>query len=333
MSEEELERIIEKARIDRSPVLDLSENELNNLPKSIGNLPNLIRLNLRENKISSLPESITNLSKLTYLNLSTNQLINLPKNIGNLSNLTHLYLLENQLCSLPQSICDLSSLKYLYLNGNRFSSLAECGHNKFYSLITLGLSDNQFTSLPEWIGQIPSLTQLNLSGNQLTELPRWISNISNLSLINPDNNPLMDLSVLQTLPKLSLVEFFGVDLPRRYWTNFSKWEPDWLLDEKNVEIRRALIQQVGYEAICHKLDVTELNIWREYSLLLIDNAESFYNEDTDEEITEPMVLLKMTCPSTRHIHILRVPPEMTSAEAAITWVNHGIHPDEFAVQT
>lgn len=46
-----------------------------------------------------------------------------------------------------------------------------------------------------------------------------------------------------------------------------------------------------------------------------------------------MLLLKLTCLSTQDIHILRVPPEMTSAEAAITWVNHGIHPDEFAVQT
>jgi leucine-rich repeat protein SHOC2 len=48
---------------------------------------------------------------------------------------------------------------------------------------------------------------------------------------------------------------------------------------------------------------------------------------------EPMVLLKMTCPSTNHIHILRVPPEMTSAEEAITWVNHGIHPDRIAFAT
>ena len=48
---------------------------------------------------------------------------------------------------------------------------------------------------------------------------------------------------------------------------------------------------------------------------------------------QPIVLLKMTCPSTGHIHILRVPPEMTSAAAAITWVNHGIHPDEFTAQT
>jgi hypothetical protein len=68
--------------------------------------------------------------------------------------------------------------------------------------------------------------------------------------------------------------------------------------------------------------------------LKIDAVETIYEEDDDEPIDrEPMVLLKMTCPSTGHIHILRVPPEMTSAEAAITWVNHGIHPDEFAVQT
>ena len=35
----------------------------------------------------------------------------------------------------------------------------------------------------------------------------------------------------------------------------------------------------------------------------------------------------------RNIHILRVLPEMTSAAAAITWVNHGIHLDKFAVKT
>ena len=105
---------------------------------------------------------------------------------------------------------------------------------------------------------------------------------------------------------------------------FSKFiNSQWLLTEENAEIRRMLVQRIGYDRICRELDAIELNIWREYTLLKI-------NADIDEE---PMVLLKMTCPSTGHIHILRVPPEMTSAEAAITWVNHGIHPDEFAVQT
>jgi leucine-rich repeat protein SHOC2 len=103
----------------------------------------------------------------------------------------------------------------------------------------------------------------------------------------------------------------------------SEWNPVWLLDEENAEIRRVLIQQIGYDRICQELGAIDLDNWREYTLLKID-------ADIDEEA---MVLLKMNCPSTGHIHILRVPPEMTSAEAAITWVNHGIHPDDFAMQT
>jgi hypothetical protein len=96
-----------------------------------------------------------------------------------------------------------------------------------------------------------------------------------------------------------------------------------LLDEENAEIRRLLIQICGYDKICQELGAIELDSWREYTLLKIDA----------EVDVEPMVLLKMTCPSTAHIHVLRVPPETMSAESAITWVNHGIHPDEFAVQT
>jgi hypothetical protein len=142
------------------------------------------------------------------------------------------------------------------------------------------------------------------------------------SRIGSQTRPLMDIFEPNIDPKIK-VNMFGVDLPRRYWTKLTDWNPKWLLDEKNAGIRRVLIQQIGYDRICQELDAIELNTWREYTLLKIEvNIED-----------EPMVLLKMTCPSTGHIHILRVPPEMTSAEAAITWVNHGIHPDEFSVQT
>nr|WP_226582714.1 hypothetical protein [Microseira wollei] len=48
---------------------------------------------------------------------------------------------------------------------------------------------------------------------------------------------------------------------------------------------------------------------------------------------EPIYLLKMTCPSTGFIHALRVPPSMKSAREAIRWVNWGIDPEEFAVET
>jgi leucine-rich repeat protein SHOC2 len=124
-----------------------------------------------------------------------------------------------------------------------------------------------------------------------------------------------------------------VDLPRRYWTKLSDWKPEWLLDEDNAEVRWVLINWLGYEKICEEVGAIILDTWREYTLISIDRVDIIYNADREPIDTEPMLLLKMTCPSTAHIHILRVPPEMVSAEAAITWVNHGIHPDRFTVQT
>jgi hypothetical protein len=87
-------------------------------------------------------------------------------------------------------------------------------------------------------------------------------------------------------------------------------------------VRRLLIQEIGYDRICSELQATQLDSEQEYTLLRIDDAD-----------VEPMYLLKMTCPSTRFIHALRVPPNISSAREAIRWVNWGIDPLEFAVQT
>lgn len=52
-----------------------------------------------------------------------------------------------------------------------------------------------------------------------------------------------------------------------------------------------------------------------------------------EVIEEPVVLLKMTYPITAHIYVLQVPPTMRSAQQAATWINYGIDPNEFIIET
>jgi hypothetical protein len=122
----------------------------------------------------------------------------------------------------------------------------------------------------------------------------------------------------------SLYSYHGVTLPEKYGKiHPQQWQSQWLLTEENAELRRVLIQGIGYARICQELQAIELDCWKEYSLLKIDN-------DVDEE---PINLLKMTCPSTGFIHALRVPPNMNSAREAICWVNWGIDSEEFAVQT
>jgi leucine-rich repeat protein SHOC2 len=211
------------------------------------------------------------------------------------------------------------------LSGNLTPPItARCALLNLSKLQTLSVAQNQIEILPDNIDKNSNLVLLYLENNKLIQLPKNLANFSSLASIGLSGNLLDDLSILRCLPQLEEVYFFdSLYLPHRYWTKLSEYKPEWLLDEENAEIRRMLIQICGYERICHELDAIELDTWREYTLLKIDA----------EVDVEPIVLLKMTCPSTAHIHILRVPPEMTSAESAITWVNHGIHPDEFAVQT
>jgi leucine-rich repeat protein SHOC2 len=277
-----------------------------------GAFSRISELNFYHDCLTSLPSSIGSLVDLTKLYINYNQLTSLPESIGNLANLTVLHVSHNQLTSLPDRIGNLSGLQKLYLR------------------------NNQLTSLPESMGNLSSLTELHLDNNQLASLPESMDSLSNLIRLNLNGNPLSDLSMLQGLANLKVVVFANVNLPRQYWTKFSEWKPQWLLSEDNAEIRRILIERVGYEKICADLDAVTIDIWREYSLLKIDRSRSglfYFQNFMGLNEREPLILLKMTCPSTQHIHILRVPPEMVSAEAAITWINHGIHPDLFAVQT
>ncbi|MEO0839132.1 MAG: DUF6745 domain-containing protein [Cyanobacteria bacterium J06643_5] len=116
----------------------------------------------------------------------------------------------------------------------------------------------------------------------------------------------------------------GIIIPEKYGKIYpSKWKAEWLLLEKNAELRRILIKEIGYYRICQELGAIELDTWQKYTLLKI-------NKNID---LEPIHLVKMICPSTNNIHILRVPPDINSAREAIAWINWGIYPKEFAVQT
>ncbi len=130
----------------------------------------------------------------------------------------------------------------------------------------------------------------------------------------------------------SLYFHHGVKLPEQYGkVHPDFWEAQWILDEENSELRRLLIERIGYDRICQQLQAVELDSWQEYTLLKIDFADDI--EFNYEPHVIPAYLLKMTCPSTGHIHALRVPPEVESAKEAIRWVNWDIDPEEFSVQT
>jgi hypothetical protein len=148
--------------------------------------------------------------------------------------------------------------------------------------------------------------------------PRFVC-FDNQQRLHAEGSP-----ALQFADQFSVYAHHGVRIPERYGKLHSnEWHSEWLLSEENAELRRVLIQGIGYAKICQELRTIKLDTWKGYTLLKI-------NSDVD---VDPIYLLKMTCPTTGYVHVLRVPPDIHSAREAISWANWGIAPDKFAVQT
>jgi hypothetical protein len=112
-------------------------------------------------------------------------------------------------------------------------------------------------------------------------------------------------------------------VPKKYGSIKSElWKSEWLLEEKNAELRRVLIQGIGYGKIARDLKAKTLDSWKEYELIEIPGVD-----------VEPIRMVKMICPSTGLLHAHRVKPSCTTARQAIAWVNHGIDKEEFEVET
>src|SRR6266568_6393702 len=98
--------------------LDLSDLQLAELPREIGQLTNLQTLSLEDNQLTQLPPEIGQLTNLQTLALEGNQLRQLPPEIGRLTNLQTLALESNQLTQLPPEISQLTNLQTLSFTDN-----------------------------------------------------------------------------------------------------------------------------------------------------------------------------------------------------------------------
>ncbi|KAK7272602.1 hypothetical protein RJT34_29308 [Clitoria ternatea] len=182
------------------------------IPKELGNITTLKKLVLEFNQLSGeLPPELGNLPQLEILLLTSNYFTgNLPATFARLTTLKHLRLGDNQFSgTLPNFIQSWTSLERLVMQGSGFSGPIPSGISFLKNLNDLRISDlagpdsqfpqlknltnletlvlrscNLIRTVPDYLGNVPTLRSLDISFNKLTgQIPSTLGGLENLNIL------------------------------------------------------------------------------------------------------------------------------------------------------
>jgi Leucine-rich repeat (LRR) protein/serine/threonine protein phosphatase PrpC len=201
--------------------IDLTNNEIKEIPLELCELTGIQYLNISVNRLTSLPQEIVAL-RLTALFISENDISNLPPLPKTLTSLT---CVKCKFTELPAVIFDVPRLGYVDFSSNRITGLARLPMSQ-----TILLSLNEIEQLPE----MPDIvSRLDISGNRITELS-----------LTGEMNSIQDLDVSQnrlrrfTFPVLPLMATLRIaDNPLSMRLEFSSIPAIRVLDIANTEIK------------------------------------------------------------------------------------------------
>lgn len=105
--------------------LDLWDQQISRLPKSIGYLSNLKALGIGKNRIRTLPKAVWGLQKLQKFDLSWTNIKSFPEEIVQLQELRGLYLNGTRVKTLPDELGRIQNLKYIEINDTEITKLPD----------------------------------------------------------------------------------------------------------------------------------------------------------------------------------------------------------------
>lgn len=148
---------------DSLEILDLSGNQLSELPGDLHRFTKLRVLFCSNNLFTRLPDVLGQCEKLEMIGFKHNKIVEVPAR--SLPKVTRwLILTDNCIEALPECMGELPRLQKLALAGNRLTSLPDSLAN-CHNLELIRLSANQLTAFPEVLLTLPRLAWLAFSGN------------------------------------------------------------------------------------------------------------------------------------------------------------------------
>eukprot|EP00943_MAST-04B_sp_MAST-4B-sp1_P002794 g2794.t1 len=169
-------------------VLDLSYNELTEVPESLGNI-RINTLQLANNKLLQLPDSIWGNDYIFVLELDNNNISIIPTSIQNAKSLSHFSFSNNSVMELRNEIFTLS-LVTLMADGNNINKIPENIGN-LINLKYLRFNNNRnIPQIPKTIGGLVNVREFDVRNNSIESLPEEFVNLKRLQYAYFHNNPM-----------------------------------------------------------------------------------------------------------------------------------------------
>ena len=155
--------------------LTIHNAQLETLPRAVGKVPSLRRLDVEGNLIAEIHAyTFFGPSKLSSINLKDNRLDQLAENafLGLENNLRELNLMGNGFPTFPLSAVKiLKKLQSLNLAANRLANITSDSFTRLESLRFVDLSSNVFEHLArETFDALPNLERVTLAGNRIASV-------------------------------------------------------------------------------------------------------------------------------------------------------------------
>ncbi|XP_041354041.1 plant intracellular Ras-group-related LRR protein 8-like [Gigantopelta aegis] len=231
--------------------LELASNKLTHIPVTLRTLHCLSFLDLQKNNLKHIPDSLWTLPSLKCLNVEENELTNLSDKIAHLSTLEELFLGYNQLTSLPQSVGCLLNLRILSVRDNPLNRLPD-SIGGLLSLQVFNLAFCQLESLPGSIGGCVSLVSLDVGHNRLTKLPFEMAELQQLDELYLTDNNIVCLPATMENMKLHMLEVSGTPIFRSEFTDLP------YTSISNTESFPSLLELAARSLSVHRVSKTHL---------------------------------------------------------------------------
>lgn len=181
--------------------LDLSNTQLDAVPKYVSDFKNLIGIKLSDNNISHISDEFSRNKNLEFIELSGNNIQEINFNVFNACkrNLKAIWLRDNDLSVIDSTINILKYLEELHLGRNGIKSFDD--NIMLKKLNYLAVDDNQLVELPTFLDASYKLQKLNLNANKITSF-KLTEEMRNLKSLDIGDNPIENFEIKSARYKL-----------------------------------------------------------------------------------------------------------------------------------